>query len=147
MIDAVPQQNTDPSYAKPLPVIDPGTKPFWDAAKEHRLTIPKCRGCGEYHFYPRELCPHCHSADLDWTDVSGTGEIYSFTVARRPAGPAFADDVPYIIALITLAEGPRMLTNVVVDNVDDVAIGASVRVRFEDVTDDVTLPKFVLADG
>lgn len=147
MIDQAPEQTSNPNYTKPLPVIDPGTRPFWDAAKDHRLMIPKCRDCGEYHFYPRELCPHCHSDRLDWRDVSGRGEVYSFTVARRPAGPAFADDVPYIVAMIALAEGPRMLTNILVDDVETVGIGAKVRVHFEDVTEDVTLPKFVLADG
>lgn len=138
---------TEQTYAKPLPTIDPGTRPFWDAAKDHRLMIPKCRNCGEYHFYPRELCPHCHSDELDWTDVSGRGEIYSFTIARRPAGPAFADDVPYIIAMIKLDEGPRMLTNLKVDDVETVNIGDAVQVHFEDVTDDITLPKFVAAAG
>lgn len=138
---------TEQTYAKPLPTIDPGTRPFWDAAKSHRLMIPKCRDCGEYHFYPRELCPHCHSDALDWTNVSGRGEIYSFTIARRPAGPAFADDVPYIIAMIKLEEGPRMLTNLKVDDVETVNIGDSVQVHFEDVTDEVTLPKFERAAG
>ena len=142
MIDQAPQAATDPDYPKPLPVIDPGTRPFWDAAKEHRLSIPKCRDCGQHHFYPRELCPHCHSDALDWVDVTGEGEVYSFTVARRPAGPAFADDVPYVIALIALDEGPRMLTNIVTDDVDTVAIGDRVRVRFVDVTAEVTLPRF-----
>ena len=62
------------TYEKPQPVIDPGTRPFWDAAREHRLSIPRCRACGQHHFYPRELCPHCHSDDIEWTDVSGRGE-------------------------------------------------------------------------
>lgn len=133
------------TYDKPLPVIDPGSRPFWDATREHRLSIPKCRACGEYHFYPRELCPHCHSDDLEWTDVSGKGEIYSFTIARKPAGPVYAADVPYIIAMIALDEGPRMLTNLVVDDVETVQIGDRVAVKFEDVTDEVTLPKFAPA--
>lgn len=133
---------TDKTYDKPLPVIDPGSRPFWDATREHRLSIPKCQTCGEYHFYPRELCPHCHSDDLEWTDVSGNGEIYSFTIARKPAGLVYAEDVPYIIAMIALDEGPRMLTNLVVDDVEAVQIGDRVAVKFEDVTDEITLPKF-----
>ena len=103
------------AYEKPLPVVDPGTEPFWRAAREHRLSIPRCRSCGKHHFYPRELCPHCHSDDLEWTDVSGKGEIYTYTIARKPAGPVFAADVPYVIAMIALDEGPRMLTNIVTD--------------------------------
>jgi len=136
---------TKKPYDKPLPVIDPGTRPFWDAARDHRLSIPKCKSCGKYHFYPRELCPHCHSDDLEWTDISGRGEIYSFTIARRPAGPVYADDVPYVIAMIALDEGPRMMTNLIVDDVETVQIGDRVAVHFDDVTDEVTLPKFVLA--
>lgn len=136
---------TNKPYDKPLPVIDPGTRPFWEAARDHRLSIPNCRACGKYHFYPRELCPHCHSDDLEWTDISGKGEIYSFTIARKPAGPVYAEDVPYIIAMIALDEGPRMLTNLIVDDVETVRIGDRVAVRFEDVTDEVTLPKFVPA--
>jgi uncharacterized OB-fold protein len=132
------------AYEKPVPVIDPGTKPFWDATREHRLTIPRCRSCEKYHFYPRELCPHCHSAELDWTDVSGKGEVYSYTIARKPAGPVFAADVPYVIAMIVLDEGPRMLTNIVTDDVEKVRIGDRVSVHFDDVTPEITLPKFTL---
>ena len=138
---------SDATYEKPLPVIDPGTKPFWDAAKDHRLSIPKCNSCGKYHFYPRELCPHCHSDDLEWTDVSGRGEVYSYTIARKPAGPAYVPDVPYVIAMIALDEGPRMLTNIVTSDVDSVRIGDRVAVQFDDVTPEVTLPKFIVVQG
>ena len=133
---------TDTAYTKPLPIVDPGSKPFWDAAREHRLLIPRCNACGKHHFYPRELCPHCFSDDLTWVDACGQGEIYSFTIARMPAGPVFAPDVPYVIAMIALDEGPRMLTNLVVSNVDTVRIGDRVAVEFDDVTPEVTLPKF-----
>lgn len=131
-------------YEKPLPVIDPGTEPFWNAARAHRLSIPRCRSCGRHHFYPRELCPHCHSDDIEWCDASGRGTVYSYTIARRPAGPAFAPDVPYVVALITLDEDVRMLTNIVTDDVEAVRIGSRVAVRFDDVTAEVALPKFVL---
>jgi uncharacterized OB-fold protein len=132
------------TYEKPMPVIDPGTKPFWDAARQHRLSIPRCNECGKYHFYPRELCPHCHSDDLTWTDVSGKGEVYSYTIARKPAGPVFAADVPYVIAMIALDEGPRMLTNIITEDVDSVCIGDRVIVSFDDVAPELTLPKFTL---
>lgn len=137
----------DKPYDKPLPTIDDGSRPFWDAAKAHRLMIPHCKACGKYHFYPRELCPHCHSDDLEWRDVSGRGEVYSYTIARRPAGPVYADDVPYVIAMIVLDEGPRMLTNIITDDVDSIAIGDRVTVHFDDVTDEVTLPKFVKVEA
>jgi len=129
-------------YDKPLPVIDPGTETFWAEARAHRLTIPRCLDCGRYHFYPRSLCPHCHSERLEWTAVSGRGTVYSFTVARKPAGPAFAPDLPYVIALIDLDEGPRMMTSLVVADVDAVRIGDRVAVAFDDVTPEITLPRF-----
>lgn len=132
------------TYEKPRPVIDPGTEPFWSAAKQHRLSIPRCKACNQHHFYPRELCPHCHSDELEWTDASGRGEIYSYTIARKPAGPAFAADVPYVVAMIALDEGPRMLTNIITADVDSVRIGDRVRVKFDDVAADLTLPKFVI---
>jgi len=131
-------------YDKPLPAIDAGTRPFWDATRAHRLSIPRCRPCGRHHFYPRELCPHCHSQDLEWVDVSGRGEVYSYTIVRKPAGPMFAADVPYVVAMIALDEGPRMLTNIVTDDVEAVRIGDRVRVSLDDVTPEVTLAKFIL---
>ncbi len=128
--------------ARPLPLIDAETEPFWRAAKERRLSIPRCLDCGKHHFYPRVLCPHCHSERLEWVDVSGQGTIYSFTVARKPAGPAFAAEVPYVIALVDLADGPRMMTNIVTATPDAVRIGDLVEVLFEDIAPEVTLPKF-----
>lgn len=130
------------TYAKPLPVMDADSAAFWTAAREHRLAIPRCDECGRFHFYPRILCPHCHSDRITHEDVSGEGSIYSFTIHRRAAGPAFEGDVPYVVALVDLDEGVRMLTNIVSPSPERLRIGAPVRVRFERATDDVTLPKF-----
>jgi uncharacterized OB-fold protein len=132
-------------YDRPLPVIDPDSKPYWDALRQHRLVLKYCRSCSRDHFYPRELCPYCHSDDLVWKDASGRGEIYSYTIARRPAAPSFADDVPYVIAVISLEEGPRMTANIVGADPDLVRIGQSVRIVFDDVTENVTLPRFRVA--
>lgn len=131
-------------YEKPLPVVDADTRQFWEAAREHRLLIRYCPDCGRYVYYPRAICPHCHSDRLEWREASGEGTIYSFTVSRRPAGPAFEDDVPYVVAIIELEEGPRMMSNVKTDDVEKVRIGERVLVAFEDVTDEITLPKFEL---
>lgn len=131
-------------YDKPLPVIDSESRPYWDALKQHRLTLKRCQDCGKHHFYPRALCPHCHSDAVEWVDARGTGTIYSFTIARRPAGPAFKADTPYVVAVVELDEGARMMTNIVTDKVDAVRIGQHVTVQYEDVTDEVTLPKFRL---
>jgi uncharacterized OB-fold protein len=132
-------------YEKPLPVVDPESAPYWAALKERRLILKHCRDCGRHHFYPRALCPHCHSDALEWSDARGTGSIYSYTVARRPAGPAFKADAPYVVAVVELDEGARMMTNIVTDDVESVRIGQRVVVAFEAVTDEITLPKFKAA--
>jgi uncharacterized OB-fold protein len=130
------------TYEKPLPAIDGESQPFWQAAREHRLAIMRCRDCGKHFFYPRELCPFCHRAAVEWANASGRGRIYTFTIARRPAGPVFKADVPYVIALVELEEGPRLMTNIVTKEVDRIRIGQAVKAVFDDVTADVTLVKF-----
>ncbi|MBI5720722.1 MAG: Zn-ribbon domain-containing OB-fold protein [Burkholderiales bacterium] len=132
-------------YDKPLPIIDPESAPYWAALRERRLILKHCRDCGRHHFYPRALCPHCHSDALEWSDARGTGSIYSYTVARRPAGPAFKADAPYVVAVVELDEGARMMTNIVTDDVESVRIGQRVAVAYEAVTDEITLPKFKAA--
>lgn len=130
------------SYDKPLPVIDHDSAPYWEAARAGRLDIPLCGDCGKHHFYPRAICPYCHSANLRFETVSGRGEIHTFTIARRPAGPAFADDVPYVVALIQLEEGPRMMSRVQTGDPGGVRIGARVEVVFVKATDEITFPYF-----
>jgi len=131
---------------KPMPVIDPGTQPYWDALKDNRLTLKHCKACNTPHFYPRELCPLCYSDDLDWIDAAGGGVIYSYTVAHRAAGPAFAEDVPYTIAIIELDEGPRLMSRIV--NPDaGLRIGVRVQVQFEAAAEGLVLPVFEIVTG
>jgi uncharacterized OB-fold protein len=127
---------------KPLPEPTPISQPFWEATRKHVLSIQRCEACKDYVFYPRSLCPHCGSAELVWTQVSGCGEVYSFTVARRPTMFAFQDEVPYVIAIVELDEGPRMTTNIVGCAPESVRIGMRVEVVFEDVSHEITLVKF-----
>lgn len=129
---------------KPLPTIDPSSRPFWEAAKAHRLAIQHCEDCGAYIFYPRTTCTTCSSDRLEWTESSGEGFVYSYTISYRPAGTGFKEDVPYVVAVIELKEGPRLLSNIVTDDLESVTIGSEVRVVFDDVTDEITLPKFIL---
>ena len=130
------------SPEKPLPVIDHDSAPYWEAAREGRLDIPLCGDCGRHHFYPRAICPHCHSDNLKFDTVSGRGEVHTFTIARRPAGPAFADDVPYVVALIELEEGPRMMSRIQTDDPESVRIGARVEVTYVKAPDEITFPYF-----
>ena len=123
------------------PATTPETEPFWEATTEGRLLLKTCGDCERPHYYPRSRCPHCGSADTDWTEASGEGNVYSFSVPRQ-AGGEFGDATPYVLAYVELAEGPRMLTNVVGCGPDDVEVGMPVEVAFEAAGDDAALPRF-----
>jgi uncharacterized protein len=127
---------------KPVPQVNPVAQPYWDAAREGRLVVQKCDGCGEYIFYPRQLCPRCHSQKLGWAQVSGRGSVYSYTVVKSNSPSYFLADIPYVVAIIQLEEGVRMLSNVVGCDPDDVCCDMPVEVIFEKLDDEFTLPKF-----
>lgn len=127
-------------YTKPLPKPTETSRPFWDAAKAHRLELQQCGGCGAFIYYPRDRCPQCLSDRLDWKPVSGKGKVYSYTVVRRASTRAFADK-PYVLAIVELDEGPRMTTNIEAQP-ESVKVGMPVSVFFEDVTPSRTLVKF-----
>lgn len=126
----------------PLPRPYQDTEAYWAAAREHRFVIQRCKTCGEHQFYPRGVCSHCLSSDLEWMDASGRGTVYSYSVNYRAPHPGFADDLPFVLAIVELEEGPRMMTNIVDCDPESVTIGMAVTVTFDDVTDEVTLPKF-----
>lgn len=131
-------------YAKPLPKSDPVTAPFWDSVHRGQIEVQRCDDCAEYVFYPRAICPSCSSRKLTWTPVSGRGQIYSLTIVHRPTNNAFKADAPYVVALVELDEGCRMMSNIVEVRADPahVKIGMPVEIVYDRVTEDVTLPKF-----
>jgi len=131
-----------PDYDKPLPYVHEETKPFWDGIKRHELWLQRCQDCGKFRFYPRSICPYCFSYNTEWTKVSGRAKLYSFTVSHRPASPAFQQDVPYNVVIVELEEGVRMMTNIVECRNEDLRIDMPVEVAFDDVTPEITLPKF-----
>jgi uncharacterized OB-fold protein len=130
------------SLAKLMPVATPETEAFWQACNEGRLLIQRCKACGHQQFYPRLLCTACAGQDVDWHEASGAGTVKSFTIIRRPVTEAYADDVPYVVALVELAEGPTMMSNIVDCDVESVYIGMSVTVRFERRTEEIAVPVF-----
>jgi uncharacterized OB-fold protein len=130
-----------------VPVIDADSAPFWRGVAEHRLVAQKCAGCSRFVFYPRAVCPFCHSAELSWQELAGTGTVYSLTVSRRAPSPEFADLVPYVVALIDLDEGCRMMSNIVGYDAGLARCGSRVRVEFQQVADGQVLPMFVLTDS
>ncbi len=119
--------------------------PFWEALKEHKLTVQKCSSCSTLRFVPSEICARCGSQEATWAPVSGHGKVYTYTVIHRGPIPAYQADAPYIIAHVELDEGPRMISNLINCDIADVKIGMPVDVTFEDVSDDWTLYKFVPA--
>ena len=106
------------------------------------LLIQRCRDCGTYRHIPRPMCPECHSLNSEWSQVSGRGKVYSFTVSYRAAHPAFKEDVPYIIAIVKLEEGVGLTTNIIDCSPEEIYVGMPVEVVFDDVTGEITLPKF-----
>lgn len=130
---------------KPIPAVTPEMRPFYEGAQRHELRVQRCRGCGALRFPARALCSGCLSTDAEWVPVSGRGEIYSFNIMHQVYHPGFAADVPYAVALVKLAEGPKMISNVVGVDPRELRIGMSVTVVFEQLSDEVTLPKFTPA--
>lgn len=130
---------------KPLPNPAPESVPYWEAAKQHRLSLPRCNVCAKFWFPPSRSCPHCLAGDFTWEDVSGRGKVFSFVTFHRVYHPAFAGEVPYVVALVELDEGPRLLTNIVGIEPDAVICDMPVKVVFDDVTDSVSVPKFAPA--
>jgi uncharacterized OB-fold protein len=124
-----------------LPQIDDDA-PFWEAAADHELRMQQCGECGRIWWPPGPVCPSCWSRDHEWVELSGRGEINTWVVFHRAYFEEFEDRVPYNVAEIELEEGPRYLANVVGCENDDLYRGMPVEVVFEDVTDEVTLPKF-----
>ena len=108
----------------PAPGQNLESKPFWDAAKEGKFLIKRCNACGEPHWYPRTMCPFCHSTDTAWMESKGEGVIYTFSVMRRNT------PVPYAISYVTLDEGPAVLTNIIDADFDTLKIGDRVKLKW-----------------
>lgn len=134
----------DDSYSKPLPTPSPETQRFWDGCKKHELWIPYCRACESFYWYPRDFCPKCFSWDVEWRKASGRGKIHTFAIQYRAWHRGWANDVPYVNAMVDLEEGPRIYTNIVGVEPDpnNIRCDMPVEVIFDDVTDEITLPKF-----
>ena len=132
------------SYNKPLPVAQPESDFYWQSAKDGKLVVQKCSSCGEAQFYPRALCTKCGSKSLEWTEASGKATLFTFAIVHQAPHPGFAGDTPYITAIVELAEGVKMPTQVVgVDpEPENLSIDMELEVVFDAVTDEVTLPKF-----
>ena len=130
------------SYTKPLPVPSKWSQPFWDRTKQHKLFLKKCTECGNIDHPPYLYCTECSAEEHEWIEASGRGTLYAFTTTLLGAPLPFTDDIPYTIAMVDLTEGPRMLTTIVEARPEELEIGMEVEVVFDDITEEITLPRF-----
>ncbi|MGY0059299.1 Zn-ribbon domain-containing OB-fold protein [Streptomyces sp. LZ34] len=136
-----------------LPEIDAFTRPYWDAAAQGHLLIRRCADCGQAHHYPREFCPRCWSENVTWERVSGRATLYTWSVVHRNDLPPFGARVPYTAAVVELAEGPRMMTELVGCAGQELRVGMELRVDFRAADEGASpedapaIPVFRPADG
>lgn len=130
------------SQEKPLPRVNETTRPYWDAAREGRLSIQRCRGCRTWICYPRAWCPSCWSTDLEWADASGRGRVVTYSIVHQAPFESYAGDAPYVLAVVKLDEGPQMMANVLEVDPAKMAIDMPVEVTFETRTGGFAVPQF-----
>ena len=133
------------TYNKPLPTIDALTKPYWDHAKAHRLAVQKCSACGDRHFPPSPVCPACLSDAQEWEVVSGKGTLMTWGRFHRAYWPGYLEDLPYDVCVVKLEEGPMVVSNFAGVVPENLHSGMALRAVFDDVTDVVSLVRFVQA--
>lgn len=134
-------------WNKPLPQPTPMSAPFWDGLKAHQVRLQQCDACAHWIFFPRAHCPRCASHALSWRPVDGTGVLYTYTVARVPTLPEFADEMPQLLAVVEFDQGPRINTTLV--GVDEAALRVGMRVRpvFDERPGAATLLRFTPEDS
>lgn len=133
-------------HKKTLPLITPTSKVFYDGCNEGKLLYQKCRDCNEVIFFPQSICPGCLSHNVEWKESQGKGKLYSFTITHSNAPPEFAKDTPYVLAIVEMNEGYKMMTNIIETDFDRLKCDVDVEVVFDKVTEEITLPKFRLTE-
>lgn len=126
------------------PPMSPAAEPFWEATRTCHLVIQRCADCERAIHFPREACPTCLGTDLEFRPAAGTGVIYALSEMPVPGNAGMAGRAPYLVALVDLPEGVRLLTNVLGPNASDAVVGAEVQVAWEPLADGRHLPVFVL---
>jgi uncharacterized OB-fold protein len=130
-----------PDVKKQLPMIPSSDRAYWEGAKRHELMAYQCQNCGAF-YYPAIHCVSCDKPKMEWVKVSGKGRVYTFVIYHQLYHPAWKGDIPYNVSWIKLDEGPLLLSNVIDCKNEDIYIGMPVEAVFDDVTEEVTLPKF-----
>ena len=131
---------TESTALRPSPTLSKETAFFWEAAKQSRLCVQQCKACNRLYHPPRPMCPNCHGVDMVSKDLSGRGQVYSWTVPRYPPLPMF--DEGLIVALVDLDEGVRLLTNIHGIDHEEIKQGLAVELFFVDAEDNFKIPQF-----
>lgn len=131
---------------KPLPPVDAQSRAYWSACNEGRLLVQQCEACSHVQHYHRVLCIHCGHDKLVDVPVSGIGTVRSFTIIRRAVSAAFEADVPYVVALVELQEGPTLMSNIINTPLELIAIGKPVQLTFERRSEAIAIPQFQIVE-
>lgn len=131
-------------YNKPIPVPQGESDYYWEKAKAGELWLRQCNECSSAYFYPRDISPCCFSKNTSWIQASGKATLFTYAIVHRPPHPGFREDAPFVTAIVELEEGPKMASNVVIDDPtpEKLQIGMGLQVIFEDITESIALPKF-----
>lgn len=130
------------AYKKPLPKPNPDTQTFWDGCKEHQLKFQKCWNCHHVRWPPSVICPVCYSNDTEWIVASGKGKVYTYCIYHQAFHPDFKKDLPYVVAIVELDEGPHLITNIVGCEPGEVRCEMPVKVVWDNGNTGFSLPKF-----
>jgi len=125
-----------------MPRSRPETASWWEACRQEKLMIQRCSQCGAFQFYPRIVCTSCMSEQIEWFQASGRAKVLTYTICRLPVAQAYAADVPYVVALVQLEEGPTMMSNIVQCDPESVVSSMPLEVVFEAWSDEITMPQF-----
>lgn len=138
---------TDQDFVKPLPKPTKWSQPFWDGAKAGKLLLKKCKECGHIDHPPYLFCTSCSSEESEWIEVSGKASLYAYAINTYGVPFPYVEDLPYVLAMVDLPEGPRMISNVVECDPKDLKNGMAMEVVFEVASPEITLPKWRPAKG
>ena len=133
----------------PVPSVSAETNGWWEEASKHRLVVQRCTACGQTRHPPGPVCPRCRSIEAEWSELPGTGTVFTFTVVRQAFIPSLAENIPYVVVALDLdgAEGARMVSNLIGIDPADITIGMPVEVVWEDMGPELALPRFLPAAG
>lgn len=130
------------AYEKPLPKINADNRTFWEECRNHVLKVQKCLDCGKLRWPPAFVCPHCLEQKSQWVKMSGKGKIFTFAVYHTAFHPGFKKEVPYVVAVVELAEGPRMMSNIIGCDPDEIFCGMPVKITWTDADKQFSIPLF-----